>query len=117
LKSPIARSFLKKDVRLDLIDHGNKNKTMDTKGNMIMDRDAIRAKLLEFITATFFVDEDEIDLDNSLVDDGIIDSFGLVEIASFLKTAFSITVEGDDMTRENFGSVNKMVTFIIGRKS
>jgi acyl carrier protein len=86
---------------------------MNTKGNIIMDRDAVRAKLLEFITVTFFVDEDEIDLDNSLVDDGIIDSFGLVEIASFFKNAFSITVDGDDMNRDNFGSVNKMVSFII----
>ena len=82
-----------------------------------MDRNEIRTKLLNFITATFFVDEDEIDLDNSLVDDGIIDSFGLIEIASFLKTAFAVNVEDDDMNRENFGSANRMVEFIFGEIS
>lgn len=80
-----------------------------------MERDDIRKKLLNFITATFFVDEDEIDLDHSLIDDGIIDSFGLVEIANLMKTAFQVTVAEDDMTRENFGSVNKMVEFIFNR--
>lgn len=72
----------------------------------------IQKRLLEFITETFFVDEDEIDLDNSLVDDGIIDSFGLVEISAFLQRVFAITVPDEEMVRDNFGSVNKITCFV-----
>lgn len=72
----------------------------------------IQQKLLDFITRNFLVDEDEIVLDESLVDQGIIDSFGLIEIASFMETDFSIYVQEEQMNRENFGSVIKLVNFI-----
>lgn len=58
------------------------------------------------------VERDEIDLAKSMIDEGIIDSFGLVEIATFMEEEFSMAVEEDDMNRENFGSVLKIVDFI-----
>ena len=76
-----------------------------------MEQTEIRQKLLNFICETFFVEEDEIDLDNSMIDDGIIDSFGLVEISAFLQRTFSIIIVEEEMIRENFGSVNKITTF------
>lgn len=77
-----------------------------------MDQDAIRSQLVSFVCDTFFVEEDEIDLDNSLVDDGIIDSFGLVEISAFLERAFSVHVDEAEMNRTNFGSINRLTSFI-----
>ena len=76
-----------------------------------MEQTEIRQKLLNFICETFFVEEDEIDLDNSMIDDGIIDSFGLVEISAFLQRTFSIIIVEEEMIRENFGSVNKIAAF------
>ncbi len=58
------------------------------------------------------VEPDELNLEDSLVDQGIIDSIGLVEIAAFMKREFDIDVSEENMTRENFGSVKKMVTYI-----
>lgn len=75
----------------------------------------IQEKLLDFITKNFMVERNEIDLDKSLIDEGIIDSFGLIEIGTFMETEFGMTVDEDDMIRENFGSVHKMVAFISGR--
>ena len=68
-------------------------------------------KLLEFIVRNYQVEKEEIDLDKSLVDEGIIDSFGLVEIAGFITKEFSIVIEDNEMHRDNFGSVHKMVNF------
>lgn len=68
--------------------------------------------MLEFIVDNYMVDLDEIPLDKSLIDEGIIDSFGLVEIASFLEKIFAIKIAEDDMVRENFGSVNKLIAFV-----
>lgn len=76
------------------------------------DKNTIQEKLLNFITRNFMVERDEIDLAKSMIDEGIIDSFGLVEIATFMEEEFSMAVEEDDMNRENFGSVLKIVDFI-----
>ena len=76
----------------------------------------VREKLLDFICRNFMVEENEIDMDSSLVDQGIIDSFGLVEIATFLKKEFNVETTEKDMNRENFGSIEKLIIYI-GRKS
>lgn len=73
----------------------------------------IREKLLDFITRSFMVERDEIDLDKSMIDEGIIDSFGLIEIATFLENEFKISITEDKMIRANFGSVHKIVDFVI----
>lgn len=72
----------------------------------------IQDKFLDFVTRQFSVERDEINLEESLIDEGIIDSFGLVEIASFMEEEFSIVVQDDQMNRNNFGSVLKIVDFI-----
>lgn len=77
----------------------------------------IENKLLEFICHNFMVEADEFSLEESLVDQGVIDSIGLVEISGFMEQAFGIKVGEKDMSRENFGSVKKMVSFIIRMSS
>lgn len=74
--------------------------------------DNIQRKLLEFISQNFMVEPEEIELDKSMVDEGIIDSFGLIEISAFLETECGIEITEDDMTRDNFGSVLKIVAFV-----
>ena len=58
----------------------------------------IENKLLDYITENFLVDRSEIMLDRSLIDEGIIDSTGLVEIIAFIEDEFLITVGEDQMT-------------------
>jgi acyl carrier protein len=74
--------------------------------------DPVLDKLLEFITRSFMVERAEIDLDKSMIDEGIIDSFGLVEIASHIEQEYGMKIDETQMIRENFGSVNKIVSFI-----
>jgi acyl carrier protein len=79
---------------------------------MLTDKD-IHNKLVTFICRNFMVEPDEFSLEESLVDQGVIDSFGLVEISAFMQNEFGMNVTEDDMNRENFGSVKKMVVFIL----
>lgn len=72
----------------------------------------IQDALLIFLMEEFFVEKEDIDLNKSLVDTGVIDSVGLIEISSFIENSYSIHVTETDMTRENFGSVVKIVNFI-----
>ena len=75
-------------------------------------KEQIREQLLDFICRQFLVDKEDIKMDKSLVDTGIIDSMGLIEIASFIQQNFNFTVNEDDMNRKNFGSVFLIVDFI-----
>lgn len=75
----------------------------------------ILGELIEFLCRSFLVEEDEIDLDESLVDQGIIDSFGLVEISTFITKRYGVTVEDDDMNRANFGSAKRITKYIEDR--
>ncbi|HOP62739.1 MAG TPA: acyl carrier protein [Spirochaetota bacterium] len=72
----------------------------------------IKKLLLEFICRNFMVDENDVPQDRSLVDAGIIDSIGLIEISNFMEKEFNIMIDEEHLTRENFGSVEKMVNFI-----
>lgn len=79
---------------------------------MITDQE-VEKKLVAFICDNFMVESDEFNYEESLVDQGVIDSIGLVEISAFMEQEFGIKVAEEDMDRKNFGSVKKMVAFII----
>jgi acyl carrier protein len=83
---------------------------------MSTDQD-IENKLIAFICSNFMVEPDEFSLEESLVDQGVIDSIGLVEISAFMEHAFGIEVKEKDMARGNFGSVKKMVAFIVSKET
>jgi len=63
------------------------------------------------------VDESEIKLDESLIDQGIIDSFGLIEITSYIEDKYSFEITDAMMNRDNLGSVIKIVNFINNNSS
>lgn len=72
----------------------------------------IQNKLLDFIESNFHVDRKDIKLEESLIDTGVIDSLGLIEILAFFEEEFSVITEEHQMTKENLGSVVKMVAFM-----
>lgn len=83
----------------------------------VLPKNEIQVVLLDFLCRQFYVDLEDIILDKSLIDTGIIDSMGLIEISSFIKKTFGITVTKEQMNRQNFGSVLKIVDFIYNTKS
>jgi len=72
----------------------------------------IMEMLLDFISRQFLVDRSDIELDKSLIDTGVIDSMGLIEISTFIRQNFNFIITVDQMTRQNFGSVLLMVDYI-----
>ncbi len=76
----------------------------------------VRALLLGFVIRSFNVTEGDVRLDESLIDQGIIDSFGLVELTAFIEKELKVVVRDADMTRESFGSLDKMAKFVVGRQ-
>jgi acyl carrier protein len=80
-------------------------------------KEKVQEELLDFLCRQFFVDLEDIEIDKSLVDTGIIDSMGLIEITSYIKKEYEIIVSKEQMNRQNFGSVLKIVDFICKQKA
>ncbi|MFZ0870611.1 MAG: acyl carrier protein [Rhodanobacter sp.] len=70
----------------------------------------VRGYILENLM--FSSDENELASDASLLERGVIDSTGVLEIILFLETEFGIEVKASEMLPENFDSVNNMVRFV-----
>lgn len=52
--------------------------------------------------------------ETSLIDDGIIDSFDIVAIVTDLMEEFNVEINVDDLTPENFNSVEAIKNLIKG---
>jgi acyl carrier protein len=50
--------------------------------------------------------------DTSLLDEGIMDSNGALELVSFLEETFGITVEDEELIPENLDSVDNLVGYL-----
>lgn len=68
----------------------------------------------EFITTNFVFREDRGELaDNeSLLEAGLIDSTGVLELVSFLESKFDIRVADADIVPENLDSIHAIVNYI-----
>jgi acyl carrier protein len=58
----------------------------------------------------------EIASDENLLSKGIVDSHGVMELVSFLEQRYGITVGDEDLTPENFESVERIEAFVERKK-
>ncbi len=70
-------------------------------------------ELLKYIFEKSDLDNvSEIPKDESLLLNGILDSFAIIELVEFVESNWSIKVDDQEFSIENFGSVNKIAAFI-----
>ena len=76
-----------------------------------MDR---KETMREFITSNFLKGDESktLDDDASFLEEGIIDSVGVVELVAFLEVTFSIRVEDEEIIPENLDSVNNLIAYV-----
>ncbi len=75
---------------------------------------SIEAKIRHYILENLMFTDDGSRLPNdaSLLDRGVIDSTGVLEIVMFLEEEFAIKIKDSEMLPENFDSVNNLVAFV-----
>ena len=68
----------------------------------------------EFIVVNFLFGDTQRKLsnDDSLLEHGIIDSTGIMELVFFLEDKYSIEIEANELVPANLDSINKTVDFI-----
>ena len=67
-----------------------------------------------FVTDNFLFGRKNVSLagDDSLLEQGLIDSTGVLELVSFIENKFEIKVEDDDLVPDNLDSINRLIAFI-----
>jgi len=54
--------------------------------------------------------------DLPLVQSGLIDSTGILEIVAFLESAFGVQTADEDLAVDNFGSIATIVRFVLAKQ-
>jgi acyl carrier protein len=74
----------------------------------------IERRVREFIVDSFLFGEGGADLaaTDSLLDHGIIDSSGILELVSFVERSFAIEVQDDELIPANFDSIAAIGQFV-----
>lgn len=73
----------------------------------------MRETLRNFIVENYlFGREDAFTDDDSLLEKGIIDSTGVLELVAFVEEHYKVRVEDSELLPENLDSINRLVRFI-----
>lgn len=78
---------------------------------------SIEKRIRSYILENYlFTDKDD-DLGNgaSFLEEGIIDSTGIIELISFLQKEFSIEVSDHEMIPENLDSIDNIVRYVASK--
>jgi len=73
-----------------------------------------KKKIREFIVETFLFGADDAQLEDgdSLLESGVIDSTGVLELVGFLEEEFEIEVKDEELVPENLDSIDNLAAFI-----
>ena len=75
-------------------------------------RDAT-SRIREFVLQKFpLARKRKVTNQDNLLESGVIDSLGVLDLVTFLQEEFSVTVEDDDLTPENFQNIERMAQFV-----
>ena len=55
--------------------------------------------------------------DTSFLEEGIVDSMGIMELVMFVDESFGITVEDEELVPDNFDSVSRLAAYIRQKSS
>ena len=73
----------------------------------------IQSEIYQFIVNNFmFGQADGLKFDESLLQRGVIDSTGVLELVSYLQDNFNITVEDSEIVPANLETVQGIVTYV-----
>ena len=79
-----------------------------------MEQSEIVAKVKDYIEKNFVYDQEtNLKVDESLLDSGLVDSTGILEVVSFIEESFSVSIEDEEMVPDNLDSVDKIASFIV----
>jgi acyl carrier protein len=75
-------------------------------------------RIREFLAENFYAGTDVSQLgeNDSLLEMGIVDSTGVLDLVAFVEESFGISVADREITPENFDSIRRLADFIKGKQ-
>jgi acyl carrier protein len=72
-----------------------------------------KSKIREFVLSYFIKNSGlALEDDTSFLEEGIIDSTGVMELVAFIEETFQISLPDEDIIPDNFDSINKLLNCI-----
>jgi acyl carrier protein len=77
----------------------------------------VRTELREFITSSFLFSDNsrEFEDDLSLIESGIVDSTGILELIEFVEEKYGIKVLETETVPDNLGSISNLTRFVVAK--
>lgn len=73
----------------------------------------IQREVRDFLTNDFLFGQSlDLKANDSLLDKGVIDSTGVLELVAFLESQYAITVEDNDVIPDNLDSIQNIAEFV-----
>ncbi len=69
------------------------------------------------IEQKYLENADELGVDDSLLEQGVIDSVGIQQLVNFLEEKYKIKVEEDDLMPDNFDSLSAIEEYVNDKKA
>ena len=79
-----------------------------------MERSQVLNKVQDYVVENFYFGKgNKVRVDTDLMEDGAVDSTGFMELVTFVEESFPIEVEDEDLAPENFGSIERIVDYVM----
>ncbi len=76
-------------------------------------RTDIEVEIRTFLDKNFpLYEEAKVDRDDSLVETGVIDSLGILELVDFVETRFDLRIPEDELLPENLDSIGNITRYL-----
>ena len=78
--------------------------------------DEMEKTILDYVIEEYLEEEDEeeIDIESPLISSGIVDSFSMVSLKTFLERKYNISIPDDKATPEAFDTVKSIANVVRG---
>ncbi|MER8366308.1 MAG: acyl carrier protein [Mesorhizobium sp.] len=80
--------------------------------------DTCSEQIRAFLASNFYIaDPESLESDTSLLDQGIVDSTGVLEVIGFIEETFGITVEDSELLPENLDSIQGIAQYVMRKRN
>jgi acyl carrier protein len=79
-----------------------------------MSSQPVKDTVMNFIRENFIMGRSDVVLDEkvSLIDSGVMDSTGVLELVEFLEAQYSIKIEDEELVPENLETIENIINFL-----
>jgi acyl carrier protein len=80
---------------------------------MKQDTNTIGQKVNQYVLQETFAEKNKIQNDSLIFKEGFFDSMGFIRLITFIEDEFGIKISDEDLTEENFESINAITSYIL----